>query len=171
VTNNPTPDPAEQAARDQWQAWLDQAPAVHWSGYGINDTFDDHQILAVIHTTEARRKQILRAIRRARIPLPPSLEAGMLALREVGRQGKRGGPSRKPGFIDAVVTQAWTHRDEHKTNPTIEDMTAALGVSRTTYTEWLADNDLDSADIKIAAAMRTIADGLSYLRRVQRMER
>jgi hypothetical protein len=91
--------------------------------------------------------------------------------KQLGGGGQPLGPTYDPEFLTNVITQAWAYRTETEEAPTLDVMPGRLGVGRTAYTDWLKRSRLTSTDIKIAASKRTISDGTSYLRRLQKRRR
>jgi hypothetical protein len=118
MADRKTPDPAGQPPH---------VPAV-----SIHDEADGCQTLAFRHITEAERIRILRALRAAHIPIPPSLELKMRRRKELpsgGRHKWSGSYFRSSDdFLDAL-RQALRDLFVKECEPT-----------RSTILQWLAEN-------------------------------
>lgn len=101
----------------------------------------------------------------------PSGGEMMISERKRNAAGQPPGQTHHPEFLRTVVEAVIELRSLAEKAPSAEVIAGRLGVSRSSYFEWLGDNRLNSADIKIAASSRTILDGVERLVSIQQKRR
>jgi hypothetical protein len=138
--------------------------------YSLDGWSRRHVNLTLYDLTTAEAYRLLSATQR--ITRSHRLRAMNMYLVHTPRNGGQPpGPTHDPAFAGHVVEAAIDYREHTEKAPTLDVLPSLLGVSRTSYTDWLKRSRLTSTDIKLISSSRTISDGMALLTSLQRKRR